>query len=149
MYAADSPQFATAQSAVDSNRKFDGVRDRGVINPDGAASVGSDVSGLTYGGGVIVGYLVDDPFARYFAAVAGVHAYSNRNTLSLRRINNFDGGVSEWFAIGQAWAVEFRIAFCNKLDHQQCAPSPLSAVRAVPSNSRATTRFRAPGIQPF
>ena len=134
MYTAESPQYATVQSGLDSNRNFDGATDRAVINPDGAARTGSDVTAQTNSDGEVVGYLADDPNARYVKAGPGVHPNGGRNTLPLRGINNFDVSVSKRLSIGEARAVEFRAAFYNALNHPQFTPGSLSSVRAVPSN---------------
>ena len=134
MYTAESPQYATVQSGLDSNRNFDGATDRVVINPAGAARTGSDVAALANSRGELVGYLADNPNARYVKAGAGVHPNGGRNTLPLRGINNFDVGVSKRFVIGESKAVEFRAAFYNALNHPQYTPGSLSSVRAVPSN---------------
>ena len=82
----------------------------------------------------MVGYLADNPNARYVKAGAGVHPNGGRNTLPLRGINNFDVSVSKRFSIGESRAVEFRAAFYNALNHPQFTPGSLNSVRAVPSN---------------
>ena len=134
MYTSESPQFATVQSGLDSNRNLDGATDRVVINPSGAARTGSDVTALTNSDGGIVGYLAENPNARYVKAGAGVHPNGGRNTLPLRGINNLDVSLSKRFAIGESRAIEFRSAFYNALNHPQFAPGSLNSVRAVPSN---------------
>ena len=134
MYTAESPQYATVQSGLDSNRNLDSATDRVVINPNGADRTGSDVTALTNSDGQVVGYLADNPNARYVKAGAGVHPNGGRNTLPLRGINNFDVSVSKRFPIGESKAIEFRAAFYNALNHPQYTPGSLSSVRAVPSN---------------
>ena len=134
MYTAESPQYATVQSGLDSNRNLDGATDRVVVNPDGADRTGSDVTALTNSDGAVVGYLADNPNARYVKAGAGVHPNGGRNTLPLRGINNFDVSVSKRFSIGEFRAVEFRAAFYNALNHPQFTPGSLNSVRAVASN---------------
>ncbi len=44
-YTFQSPEFATIQSGVDSNLNHDTAGDRAIINPAGAANVGSGVTG--------------------------------------------------------------------------------------------------------
>ena len=134
MYTAESPQYATVQSGLDSNRNLDGATDRVVVNPDGADRIGSDVTALTNSDGAVVGYLADNPNARYVKAGAGVHPNGGRNTLPLRGINNLDVSVSKRFSIGEFRALEFRAAFYNALNHPQFTPGSLNSVRAVPSN---------------
>ncbi len=96
--------------------------------------MGSDVAALTNSDGHIVGYLADNPNARYVKAGAGVYPDGGRNTLPLRGIDNFDVSVSKRFSIGELAAVEFRAAFYNALNHPQFTPGSLGSVRAVPSN---------------
>ena len=55
-----------------------------VVNPNGADRTGSGVTALTNSDGRIVGYLADNPNARYVKAGAGVHPNGGRNTLPLR-----------------------------------------------------------------
>ncbi len=147
MYTAESPQYATVQSGLDSNRNLDGATDRVVVNPDGADRTGSDVTALTNSDGDVVGYLADNPNARYIKAGAGVHPNGGRNTLPLRGINNFDVSVSKRLSITESKAVEFRAAFYNALNHPQFAPGSLSSVRAVPS--RITRNNLIPGHPVF
>ena len=134
MYTAESPQYATVQSGLDSNRNLDGATDRVVVNPDGTDRIGSDVTALTNSDGGVVGYLADNPNARYVKAGAGVHPNGGRNTLPLRGINNFDVSVSKRISVGEFKAVEFRAAFYNALNHPQFTPGSLNSVRAVASN---------------
>ena len=134
MYTAESPQYATVQSGLDSNRNLDGATDRVVVNPNGTDRIGSDVTALTNSAGAVVGYLANNPNARYVKAGAGVHPTGGRNTLPLRGINNFDLSVSKRISFGESRAVEFRAAFYNALNHPQFTPGSLNSVRAVPSN---------------
>ena len=134
MYTAESPQYATVQSGLDSNRNLDGATDRVVVNPNGADRTGSDVTALTNSDGRIVGYLADNPNARYVKAGAGVHPNGGRNTLPLRDINNFDVSVSKRFSVGESKAIEFRAVFYNALNRPQFTPGSLNSVRAVSSN---------------
>jgi len=83
--------------------------------------------------GDVVGYLADNPNARYVKAGAGVHPDGGRNTLPLRGINNFDVSVSKRFSVGESKAIEFRAAFYNALNHPQYTPGSLNSARAVAS----------------
>ncbi len=147
MYTAESPQYATVQSGLDSNRNYDGATDRVIVNPSGADRVGSDVTPLMNSGGSVVGYLADNPNARYIKAGGGVHPNGGRNTLPLRGINNFDVSATKRFAVGESKAVEFRAAFYNALNHPQFVPGSLNSVRAVSSN--VTRNNLIPGHEAF
>ena len=133
-YTAESPQYATVQSGLDSNRNLDAAADRVVVNPNGVGHTGSDVTALTNSDGQVVGYLADNPNARYVKAGAGVHPNGGRNTLPLRGINNFDVSVSKRFSLGESKVLEVRAAFYNALNHPQFTPGSLNSVRAVSSN---------------
>lgn len=147
MYKAESPQWATVQSGLDSNRNLDGATDRVVVNPNGVDRVGSDVTPLTNSDGRVVGYVADNPDARYIKAGGGVHPDAGRNTLPLRGINNFDLSVSKRVAIDESKAVEFRASFYNALNHPQYIPGSISSVRAV--SSRDTRSNLIPGHPSF
>ncbi len=147
MFTAESPQYATVQSGLDSNRNLDAVSDRAVINPEGVDRTGSDVTPLMNSSGQVVGYLADNPNARYVKAGGGAHPNGGRNTLPLRGINNFDMSVSKRVAIDEFKAVEFRAAFYNALNHPQYTPGSLSSVRAV--SSRDTRNNLIPGHPTF
>ena len=147
MYTAESPQYGTVQSGLDSNRNLDGATDRVVLNPDGADRRGSDVTPLRNSSGQVVGYLADDPGARYIKAGAGAHPTSGRNTLPLRGIHNFDLGLSKRFAFAESRALEIRASFYNALNHPQYLPGSLSSVRAV--SSRDTRSNLIPGHPSF
>ena len=147
MYTAESPQYATVQSGLDSNRNLDGATDRVVVNPRGADRTGSDVTALMNSDGGVVGYLADNPNARYVKAGPGVHPDGGRNTLPLRGINNFDVSVSKRFSVGESKAIEFRAAFYNALNHPQYTPGSLNSTRAVAS--RDTRNNLIPGHRLF
>ena len=66
-----------------------------VVKPDGTDRIGSDETALMNSGGVVVGYMPDDPNALYVKAGAGAHPTGGRNTLALHGINDFDLDVSK------------------------------------------------------
>ena len=49
-YTYESPELATVQSGLDSNLNGDSAGDRTIINPDGAANVGTGVTGYNSAG---------------------------------------------------------------------------------------------------
>ncbi len=147
IYTLESPQYATVQSGLDSNRNLDGATDRAYVNPSGTDLTGSDVTALTNSDGGVVGYLADNPNARYIKAGAGVHPNGGRNTLPLRGINNFDVSVTKRIPITETKNVEFRVAFYNALNNPQFAPRSLCTVRAVSSND--TRNHLIPGNPVF
>src|SRR5258706_14173115 len=73
-YTMESPEYATVQTAVDSNLNGDAL-DRTIINPSGSANIGSDVTAYNKAGQVvaagsssIVAYVANNPNARYIVA---------------------------------------------------------------------------------
>ncbi len=135
MYTAESPTFATVQSGTDSNLNLDAATDRVVVNPAGTEGVGSGIVPLANSDGQTVGYLAQNPNARYITAGPGAWATGGRNTLPLRGINNFDLAATKRFVIGDVKAIELRGAFYNALNHPQYVPGSLNSVQPVPSNA--------------
>ena len=133
-YIAESPQYASVQSGLDSNMNIDSAPDRTIINPAGTDRTGSDVTALRNSAGAIVGYLALDPNARYIKAGRGAYPNGGRQTLPLRGINNWDLGVTKRFSITESKAVEFRGTFVNAFNHPQYIPGSLNTVQAVSTN---------------
>lgn len=142
-YIAESPQYATVQSGLDSNLNGDAAGDRVIVNPAGTDRTGSDVAPLTNSAGAVVGYLALNPNARYIVAGEGVQPTGGRNTLPLRGINNFDLALTKKFSITESKALEFRASFFNAFNHAQYFPGDLDTVRAV--DSRITRNNLIPG----
>jgi hypothetical protein len=133
-YTLESPEYATVQSGIDSNLNGDSAADRVIINPAGDADLGSAVTALTNSGGEIVGYLANNPNARYIRAGAGAYANGGRNTLPLRGINNFDTALIKRFSITEQKKLEFRALFFNFLNHPQYTPGSISTGNSVARN---------------
>jgi hypothetical protein len=66
-----------------------------------------------------VGYLVNNPNARYVQAGEGVFANGGRNTLRLPGINNFDVALGKRFNFTERMAIEFRGEAYNALNNPQ------------------------------
>lgn len=136
-YIAESPMYGTVQSGIDSNLNGDGAADRAVINPAGDPTRGTGVTALRNTGGAIVGYLANDPNARYVQAGSGVFPNAGRMTLPLRGINNFDASLGKYFGITEKVRFQFKINAYNALNHAQFTPGSINTVAAV---SRTDTR---------
>jgi hypothetical protein len=67
----------------------------------------------------VVGYLVDNPSARYIQAGEGVFPNGGRNTLRLPGINNFDASLGKRFNITERKAFEFRAEAYNVFNNSQ------------------------------
>ncbi|MCW5982608.1 MAG: carboxypeptidase regulatory-like domain-containing protein [Bryobacteraceae bacterium] len=142
-YIAESPQYATVQSGIDSNMNIDAASDRAIINPQGQDRTGSDVRALTNSAGQTVAYLALNPNARYIRAGRGAYPNGGRQTLPLEGINNWDLGLAKKFSIDEFKAVELRANFVNALNHPQYIPGSLNTVQAVSSN--VTRNLLIPG----
>jgi hypothetical protein len=147
MYTYESPQYATVQSSLDSNLNIDTAGDRAVVNPAGREGVGSGVTALTNSAGQTVGYLANNPDARYIRAGLGVFPNAGRNTLPMAPINNWDLNLTKRFAIGETKAFEIRGYFFNVLNHAQYTPGYVNKVLFKSSN--ATRNHLVPGHEWF
>lgn len=146
-YTAESPEFATVQSGVDSNLNGDSAGDRVIVNPAGDPGKGSDVKPLKNSAGATVAYLANDPTARYIRAAAGALATGGRNTLPLAGINNFDLAAVKRIRMREGRSIEFRALLYNAANHPQFTPGSINTVQPVP---RPATRVNLiPGNPSF
>ncbi|MDX1984642.1 MAG: carboxypeptidase regulatory-like domain-containing protein, partial [Bryobacteraceae bacterium] len=138
-YIAETGGWATALSGVDSNVNGDNAADRVIVNPGGSANVGSGVRALCTGSGPcnpnvpadrarVVGWVAENPNARYITAGNGAYATAGRNTLRLPGINNFDLAVAKRFSLDEVKVIEFRAEAYNAFNHAQYTPGYINAV---------------------
>jgi hypothetical protein len=122
VYTYESPQWATVQSATDSNLNNDSAGDRVILNPGGIRGTGSGVTALTNTAGDTVAYLASNPTAQYIVAGAGALATTGRNTLATRPTN--DVSLSTYKEINFTERFKFRLGaqFGNILNHPQYIP---------------------------
>ncbi|MFN7993726.1 MAG: TonB-dependent receptor [Bryobacteraceae bacterium] len=123
-YTYQSPEYATVQSGVDANLNGDSAGDRAIINPGGAANVGSDVTGYNALGQVstgndIVAYVANNPAARYIVAGAGARSNGGRNTLPLGHINNFDVALVKRLNFTERIRFDISAQVFNLFNHAQ------------------------------
>ncbi|HLJ49566.1 MAG TPA: TonB-dependent receptor [Bryobacteraceae bacterium] len=124
-YTYESPEYATVQSGLDSNLNGDSAGDRTIINPSGAANVGSGVTGYNALGqvattsGSIVAYVANNSNARYVVAGSGAMANGGRNTFPLHPINNIDIAVKKRFNLTERFAIDFGAQGYNVFNHPQ------------------------------
>ena len=124
-YTYESPEQATVQSGLDSNLNGDSAGDRVIVNPGGAANVGSGVTGYNAAGqvatssGTIVAYVANNPNARYIIAGSGALANGGRNTFPLHPINNIDLSLKKRFSFRERYALEFGAQAYNVFNHPQ------------------------------
>jgi hypothetical protein len=159
-YIAESAQFVTPQSVVDSNLNGDSASDRTIINTSGRPGTSSDVTpvcnptllagltcGLTTSSNAVVGYQVNDPNAYYVRAQVGAYTGAGRNTLSTPIINNFDFSIAKIISFAERYKFEIRGDFYNGFNHPQYTAGRVNRINAT--SRTATTTFLQPGHADF
>ncbi|MFL6351599.1 MAG: TonB-dependent receptor domain-containing protein [Bryobacteraceae bacterium] len=136
IYTYESPEYATVQSAIDSNLNGDPWPDRAIINPSGLGATGTDVHAIDATGAnipmnvtdadgnpatnpAIAAYVANNPTAKYVIAGPGAFPNGGRNTLPLRPTNNLDLSLVKRFSITERVKLEFQGQFSNALNHPQ------------------------------
>jgi hypothetical protein len=135
-YLAESGQPVTPLSGVDSNANGDSAGDRTVINSSGVGLTGSTVSpvcndgagGATRvigpaslpcaGDANIVGYVADDPTARFIQAGVGTKSNSGRNTVSTPGLNVWNMALLKTTRITERFSLQFRAETYNTFNHR-------------------------------
>jgi hypothetical protein len=157
-YTAESGGWATALSGVDSNLNGDNFADRTIVNPAGAANTGSGVRALCKGSGPcspnvaadrarIVGWVAENPNARYILAGQGSYPNGGRNTLAMPGINNFDLAVSKRVSISERKTAEFRAEAYNAFNVAQYTPGFTNSAGFRPRVNFSDFTMLLPGSQ--
>jgi hypothetical protein len=146
VYTYESGQWGTVQSGLDSNMNADAAPDRAIFNPAGTQNVGSDVSPITNNTSCslppcIVGWVANNPNARYIAAGQGVIATSSRNTLQTPAINNIDLTVAKHIAITERYKIDFMAQAFNVFNHPQWVTGTLNTVNQISDVGGARSFF--------
>jgi Carboxypeptidase regulatory-like domain/TonB dependent receptor len=147
-YTMQSPEFATIQSGVDSNLNGDAL-DRSIINPSGAATVGSGVTAynarsqsvvdltspacsgfktLALCQNTIVAYVANNANARYVVAGVGARSTSGRNTFPMGRTNNVDLSLLKRLNFTERIKFEVGAQAFNLFNHSQFVGGYISDV---------------------
>ncbi len=134
-YTYESPEYATVQSGVDSNLNGDTAGDRAIVNPSGAAKVGTGVTpynaqgqSVAEGDPGIVAYVANNPNARYVQAGLGALTNAGRNTYPLHPTDNIDFSVLKRFSVTERVNFQIGCQFFNVLNHPQFTGGYLSDV---------------------
>jgi len=133
VYTYESPQWATVQSAVDSNLNGDSAGDRVILNAQGVRGTGSGVTTLfrtnscasddsTCLAANTVGYLANNPNAQYIVAGPGALATSSRNTVATEPTNDFSLSAYKDISFTERCKVRFGAQFANLFNHPQYIP---------------------------
>ena len=142
----ESPEYFTVSSGLDSNLNNDSAGDRTILNPGGAAGIGTSVYGLDRNGNRIastaaagtvnnvVAWVATNPNARYIQAGPGALANAGRNTEATRAINNWDFTIIKKFQIGEKRRFEVSGQAYNLFNHAQFVPGAIGDVGRVSTN---------------
>jgi hypothetical protein len=149
-YTYETGERITIRSGNDANLNGDNAGDRAIFNPNGTEGIGSSVTPLCRvvnpcttdddGNitGTIVGYLADNPNARYIQTGAGAQSNIGRNTFLLPPINNVDFSILKNFRIGETKAIQIRADFFNVFNHPQYVPGSVNSVDPVGTTGLTT-----------
>ena len=144
-YTYQTGELVTVQSGIDSNLNNDAAGDRVIVNPAGAATVGSGVYGLNSSGQVvsagdasIVAYVATNPGARYVVAGLGAYANAGRNTLRMPAVNNVDASLLKRLNVTEKTRFEIGLQAFNLFNHAQYTGGWLNDVS--PNPTLTTTR---------
>src|SRR5262249_11825522 len=142
-YTYESPQFATVQSGIDSNLNGDSAGDRTIVNPTGAANVGSGVNAVDRNGNILpvdlastaaVAYVAKNPIAPYIRAGSGGWATGGRQTMAFRPIDDIDLQVKKGFNFTERIKAQIAVQFFNVLNHPQYVSGYINNVQFHDSN---------------
>ncbi len=148
-YTYETGERITVRSGNDANLNGDNAGDRAIFNPSGTEGIGSGVSPLCRGGactfdedgnviGTVVGYLANNPNARYIQTGAGAQSNIGRNTFLLPPINNFDISIFKNFRFGESKYFQLRADFFNAFNHPQYVPGSVNSVDPVNTTGLTT-----------
>jgi hypothetical protein len=136
----ETPEYATVQSGIDSNRNGDTL-DRVIINVAGNGALGTGVTPYDANGHVsgtqsspgpgTVAFVANNASARYVTAGLGALANSGRNTFPLKPIDNFDIQLKKRFAIRESMSFDIGAQFYNIFNHAQYTGGYINDVAPV------------------
>jgi hypothetical protein len=152
-YTYQSPAMATVQSGVDANLNNDNL-DRAIVNPSGAGNLSSlvtpiDKTGATVSAGSasIVGYVANNPGARYIQAGQGAFPNGGRDTFPMRPIDNIDLQILKRVNFTERVHAEIGAQWSNLLNHPQWTGDLLNDV--YPNQYNNTRSFLLTGDSTF
>jgi len=145
-YTYETGERITVRSGNDANLNGDNAGDRAILNPTGVEGVGSTVTPLcrvtgncaAAGAGAVVGYLANNPNARYIQTGDGAQSTIGRNTFLLPPINNVDFSIFKNFRVGETKYFQIRADFFNVLNHPQYVPGSVNSVDPVNTTGLTT-----------
>lgn len=144
-YLAESGQPVTPLSDVDANANGDGAGDRTIINPGGLGRTGTIVDAVCNSGpggatfvtapqadgsffcnstqtavddAHLVGYVAENPGARFVQAQFGTFANAGRNTVSTPGLNVWNMSIFKNTKINERFSLQFRAETYNTFNHR-------------------------------
>lgn len=132
-YIAQTGQPITALSGADANGNWDAAGDRAIVNPNGVGLTGTGVnyvcrnngSGATSilgslddCGGSVVGYVAQNPNAKFVVAEEGTISNAGRNTVQTPGFGLFNFSVFKNTYITESKYVQFRFEMFNAFNHR-------------------------------
>jgi hypothetical protein len=144
-YLAESGQPVTPLSDADANANGDGAGDRTIFNPKGVGNTGTIVDAVCNSGpgGItsvvapdssgayfcnaghtaaddahLVGYVAEDPTARFVQAQFGAFANAGRNTVTTPGLNVWNMSIFKNTKISERFALQFRAETYDTFNHR-------------------------------
>ena len=138
-FVYESGQPVTVQSGVDSNGNLDSAGDRVVLNPGGVEGTGSLVTAVcrnpATGGTSVnaacspantVGYVANNPNAKYIQAAAGALSNLGRNTFRSPPLNVWNMALFKNNRLTERLGLQLRVQAFNVFNHPDFTLSNLS-----------------------
>ncbi len=160
IYTFQTGTLYTVQSGLDSNLNGDSAPDRAIVNPNGGIStIGSGTTAVCSGptapacptnltsaqtAALTVGYVVNNPQAKYVATPSGALATAGRNTTMLEPIDNIDITAAKNINITERTIVQFSVRAFNVLNHSQYTGGYLNDIAPNGSTSGTQAVFYRP-----
>ncbi|MGE0404782.1 MAG: hypothetical protein AB7O65_00670 [Candidatus Korobacteraceae bacterium] len=136
-YLWQGGQPITVQSGVDSNGNGDAVGDRAIYNPAGLPRTGTSTSRLCRDASNgttridnscpdsrTVGYVANNPNARYVQAQLGSRTNLGRNTERSVPLNVWNMALSKNIPLGERVSFDFQLAAYNVFNHRNYSLAP-------------------------
>jgi hypothetical protein len=148
-YLFQGGQPVTILSGADANGNGDAAPDRAILNPNGSGRTGSMVTAVcrdaTTGATSVnascapantVGYVANDPAARYIQAAVGAISNLDRNTVNSGYFNLFNLAFAKNTRVTESVNIQFRADFYNAFNHRNYT---LAGANIFGSNTNATS----------
>ncbi len=162
-YIAQNGQPVTALSGIDANDNGDGAGDRAILNPAGVGRTGTPVDFVCNDGSGgatrivsqfattstcadanIVGYVAEDPNARFVQAFVGAKSTVGRNTIPTPGLNLWNMSVLKNVRFTERLSMQFRAEAFDTFNHYNFSiglPSNNGALDATTNPNPLSTSY--------